>query len=72
MANLKIVTLNINGRKDGLKRFQLFEYLKERNADMYCLQECHTLESDEQLWRLVWRGKCYFSHLSASCAGVTI
>ena len=52
MANLKKITLNINGRKDGLKRFELFEYLKNQKADIFCLQESHTLESDEHLWHL--------------------
>ena len=71
MANLKILTLNINGRKDGLKRFESFEYLKNQKADIFCLQEPHTLESDEHLWHLIWRGKCYFCHLTASCGGVS-
>ena len=72
MAMLKLLSLNINGRKDGLERFKLFEFLKSENVDIMCLQESHTLLADEQLWRLTWRGRCFFSHLSLSCAGVII
>ena len=72
MPALNLLTININGRKDGLKKFQLFEYLKSIKADIFCLQESHTLELDKAVWLLTWRGHCYFCNLSASCDGVVI
>ena len=41
MANLKIVTLNVNGITQKLKRQNIFSYLRTLRADIVFLQETH-------------------------------
>ena len=41
MADLNIITLNVNGITQLLKRQKMFEYLRTLRADIVCLQETH-------------------------------
>ena len=72
MVQLSILTLNIQGCRDSLKRFQVINFLKLANKDIVCLQDTHTLHKDESLWRLLWKGPIYFSHLSTRKGGLII
>ena len=74
MASLSCATLNVRGCRDSMKRYQLFELLKNtsHHADFYLLQETHSITRDEQVWPLVWRGKCILSHKNNNSAGVAI
>ena len=73
MASLSCLTLNVRGCRDSLKRYRLFEYLKQSNpVEIYLLQETHSITTDEQLWPFVWRGKCILSHGTNNSAGVAI
>ena len=73
MTSLSCVTLNTRGCRDSMKRYQIFEHLKQFNrADFYLLQETHTTTNEQSLWSLVWRGKCVLSHETSNSGGVAI
>ena len=72
MAQLSILTLNIQGSQNSLKRFQIINFVKMTGKQINCLQDTHTLEKDESNWRLLWRGPIFFSHLSTRQGGVMI
>lgn len=73
MASLSIVTLNTRGCRDSFKRFRIFNELrKDLFADIVFLQDTHTIQPDESLWRLIWRGQAVFSHFNTNTAGVAI
>ena len=58
---VKIISQNVFGLKDNLKRRQVFMYFREK-ADIVCFQETHTTKIDEQCFRNEWRGVCFFAH----------
>ena len=73
MASLSCATLNVRGCRDSLKRYQVFDFLKQSHpADFYLLQETHSIPSDELIWPLVWRSKCILSHGTNNSAGIAI
>ena len=53
MAELKILTYNVQGLGGISKRTDIFDFLKKLNFDIYCLQETHftdtVLEQDTLL-----------------------
>lgn len=69
---LSILSLNVRGLRNSLKRKAIFLYLKQFNTDFYFLQECHSLREDRNLWRSQWGLDMWMSHGSSSSAGVCI
>lgn len=47
MAELKILTYNIQGVGGRSKRTDVFDYLKNLNFDIFCLQETHVTDKEE-------------------------
>ena len=48
MKLIKILSLNVRGLRNHVKRRALFLYLKNQKADFYCLQETFSLEEDDR------------------------
>lgn len=72
MAPLCFGSLNINGRRDAVKRSSLFDYIIMKNGSVVFLQETHTDLSNQTQWQSEWIGKVVLSHGSSSSAGVAI
>lgn len=72
MSALKIVSLNVNGIANSIKRKIVFNKLKAQKADIYLLQESHSSSSTEKLWTSEWGGDAFFSHGSPNSKGVAI
>ena len=72
MAQLSILTLNIQGSQNSLKRFEIINFVQITGKQIICLQDTHTQEKDESIWRLLWKGPIFFSHLSSRQGGVMI
>ena len=72
MAQLSILTLNIQGSQNSLKQFQIINFVQITGKQINCLQDTHTQEKDESIWRLLWRGPIVVSHLSTRQGGVMI
>ena len=74
MANLKcnIITLNVRGRRNRVKRRSIFSYLKDQNCHFYLLQETFSEPKDERVWKNEWGGDVFFSHGSNHSKGVCI
>jgi exonuclease III len=71
--SFSIVSLNTRGCRDSYKRFRILETIKHsQSADIVFLQDIHSAPQDEAIWRLVWRGDIYFSHLSKEIAGLAV
>ena len=69
--SVNIISFNVRGLGDALKRRAIFNYYKSR-ADILCLQETHSQESDERIWMNEFGGDGLFSHGSTSSGGVCI
>lgn len=73
ISNLRLCSLNVNGLRDKKKRRTLFRNLKEKKYDIICLQETHSVKTQEKLWINEWGGgDLYFSHGQSNSKGVLI
>ena len=68
---LQIVSINTRGLRDPIKRRSIFNYYKAR-GNAICIQESHSIEEDEVIWKSEWPGKIYFSHGTSAARGVCI
>ena len=71
MATVKILSLNVRGIREKVKRRALFNYGRRR-ADIICLQETHSDASIEKEWELEWGGQILFAHGETNARGVCI
>ena len=54
------------------KRRDVFDYLKSKKCNIYCLQDTHFTENDERNIRNLWGGDCIFNSYSSNQRGVAI
>lgn len=69
---LKILTVNCQGLGDYKKRSDVLNYLKDKNYNIYFLQDTHFTSDEEQNIQLFWDGKTYFSSFRSNSRGVAI
>ena len=67
-----VLTLNVRGLRNRVKRRSIFCFLKDQNCDVYFLQETYSEQKDEIIWRGEWGGDIFFSHGSLHSRGVCI
>ena len=73
MTELKILSYNTQGLGGIKKQIDVFQYIKNKNFDICCLQDTHFTESQEIYIRNRWDGNCYFSPAAqANARGVAI
>ena len=68
---VKILSLNVRGIGDPVKRRAIFNYYRAR-ADILCLQETHSDQNCVDVWTAEWGGDAYFLHGSTNAHGVAI
>ena len=66
MDNLRIGTLNCKGLSDEKKRRDVFNWLRQKKLDIYCLQEVYINNSQVEQVRQDWVYKTIFSNLNSS------
>jgi len=71
-SNLNIVSLNCRGLNGKLKRLKVFNYLKELNANIYCLQDTHFTPDMYKTIYSEWGSECFLSFGSAYSRGTAI
>jgi len=68
MSEFKILSLNCRGLHDVNKRKDVFKYLREQKASLYCLQDTHCTENDKSVvyaqWGLSVRYRANFNQTS--------
>lgn len=72
MASLNIVSYNVRGIRNQIKRRKVIRYLHERKYDIVFIQESHCTNADQKMWENEWGGKAFFSHGSSEAKGVGI
>ena len=72
MTAIKILSLNVRGLRNQVKRRALFLYLKNQKADFCCLQETFSLKEDEIPWASEWGGKIILSNGTEHSKGTCI
>ena len=74
-SKLKLVSLNTRGLGDKKKRRTVFKWLQSNHSKregIIFLQETHTTELSEQIWKKDWDGQAFFSHGTCGSRGVAI
>ena len=71
-GNFNVMTLNVRGLRNPVKRRSIFGFLKDQNCEAYFLQETYSELSYEIIWRSEWGGVIFFSHGSTHSKGVCI
>ena len=70
--NLKIVSCNMCGLGDKMKRGKIFMYCKDKRFDIVLIQETHSIAKTNKFWRSEWGGEINFSNGESNARGVAI
>ena len=70
--NLQIITYNVNGIRDNLKRRKVFNFLHDKKYDIMFLQETHSTANTCKVWKNEWGGQAFFAHGCSNARGVAI
>ena len=69
---LRILTCNVNGIRDSIKRKQLFNHLQNTNSDIILLQEMHSTLTTNNIWNSNWDDKAVWNSGTNFQCGVAI
>ena len=53
---IKLISFNIRGLRNNLKRKRVFNWLQSQHADIIFLHETHTVQDDLNTWQNEWNG----------------
>ena len=71
--NFKIISLNVRGLNNSIKRRKIFKWLHRQTAHCYFLQETYSTEQSLNAWRSKWGGNIFYRrHESNHSKGVII
>jgi len=71
-VKLNILSLNVRGIQDQIKRRSIFSFLKDFKANIYFIQATYSELKDEIIWQNEWGGEIFFSHGTNHSKGVCI
>ena len=71
MVCLNIISLNVRGLREPVKRRSVFEFYRKR-CHILCIQETHSIQDDEKIWTAEWGGRVFFSHGNSNARGVAM
>ena len=69
---LKIISSNVRGLRDTVKRRQFYLYLKDKDIDIAFVQETHCTVKDQNIWQNQWGSNILFSNGNSNARGVMI
>ena len=68
----KLVSLNVRGISNFLKRRMIFTWCRKQKTDFFFLQETHSKSDTETQWKNEWGGEIILLHGSPNSCGVAI
>ena len=73
-VDFEILTYNTRGLGDERKRRKIFNYIKKHTSSktIVFLQETHSTNRNENLWKFQWHGDMIFSHGTSGSRGVCV
>ena len=72
LNQLKILTLNCQGLRDKSKCRDVCNNLKQKNDNVYFLQDTHFTSNEENQIQTLWGYKAYFNSYASNSRGVAI
>ena len=70
--NLKIISLNVRGLNNSIKRSKIFKWLHRQTAYCYFLLESFSTKQTIDIWESEWGGKIFYSQGSNHSKGLMI
>ena len=71
-GQIKSISLNVNGLGEYYKRKDVFEYLRQKKANIVFLQETHLTTKEENRIRSMWGYDCILNGVTTNTNGVGI
>ena len=71
-GKLNMISLNVRGLCDKVKRMSIFNWVKRNKYDVIFLQETHTVAQNEVCWNKEWPGSVFYSHGTSNSKGCAI
>ncbi len=71
-TNYSLLSLNVRGLGNPIKRKSVFRWLKRSRYDVVMLQETHSTVQTESAWKPDWPGPAFFAHGSSNSKGCCI
>ena len=68
----KVLSLNVRGLRERVKRKSVFAYLREQKCDVFFLQETYCQKEDAKIWCSEWGGKIFLTHGTTHSKGACI
>eukprot|EP00745_Piridium_sociabile_P016466 TRINITY_DN24476_c0_g2_i3.p2 TRINITY_DN24476_c0_g2~~TRINITY_DN24476_c0_g2_i3.p2 ORF type:complete len:168 (-),score=8.73 TRINITY_DN24476_c0_g2_i3:33-536(-) len=72
MASLKILSLNVLGLRNNMKRKSLFRHFKQNKFDIVCIQESHVTQNIIETWKTEWGGEVIYCEGTSHSKGQLI
>uniref|UniRef100_A0A667ZXY0 exodeoxyribonuclease III n=1 Tax=Myripristis murdjan TaxID=586833 RepID=A0A667ZXY0_9TELE len=72
MNKIKVISWNINGIQNPVKRFKVLSHLKSLDCDIALLQETHLSKEESLKLKQRWVGQIFFSPGTSASKGVCI
>ena len=72
MTDINILSFNCQGLNSTSKRKDLFNYLKSKKYQIYCLQDVHFTKNIENTIHTEWQYDCLVSFGKSNARGVAI
>ena len=69
---IKILSVNVRGLATATKRRDIFKWLKEHKADIYCLQDVHCKPALVNYWAAEWGYKSIYAPYRGDSRGTAI
>jgi len=72
LSKFDVLSLNVRGTRNQIKRRSIFSYLKDQKTNVYFLKETYSEWAHENIWGKEWGGELFFWHGTKHSKGVRI
>ena len=72
ICDFSIGSLNVRGLNNRIKRLAIYNWIKQKNVDIFMLQESYCTSEVCSTWEAEWGGKCLFAYGSKHSRGTMI
>ena len=72
LGEFKLISLNVRGLSNFIKRKSILSWCRKQKADTFCLQETHSTVQKEKQWKAEWGSPIELAHGSTNARGVGI
>ena len=72
IRTIKIGSMNVRGLSNGVKRVDVFSWLKKKEFSIYCLQDIHVGQKYEASFIRDWGYEVVLSSFSSEARGVAV